>query len=150
MICKLELSVKCMKNSLPCATRNISFFSTGFDIESVDLFMSLGQECFKIPSAKSPTCRISAISVNLAKNILSSGMSTLGEIEAAIEELEQAGTPHDKITVLHCTSEYPTPMAEVNLRAMQNIRAAFGLAVGYSDHTQGMKSLLPPWLWAQQ
>ena len=66
-------------------------------------------------------------------------MSTLGEIEAAIEELEQAGTPHDKITVLHCTSEYPTPMTEVNLRAMQNIRAAFGLAVGYSDHTQGIE-----------
>ena len=66
-------------------------------------------------------------------------MATLGDIEAAIDVLEQAGTPRTSITVLHCTTEYPTPMAEVNLRAMQSIQAAFGVAVGYSDHTQGIE-----------
>jgi N,N'-diacetyllegionaminate synthase len=66
-------------------------------------------------------------------------MATLGDIESAIEVLERAGTERQKITVLHCTTEYPTPMAEVNLRAMQSIHAAFGVAVGYSDHTQGIE-----------
>jgi N,N'-diacetyllegionaminate synthase len=66
-------------------------------------------------------------------------MATLGEIEAAIDVLEQAGTPRAKLTVLQCTTEYPTPMNEVNLRAMQSIQAAFGVAVGYSDHTRGIE-----------
>jgi N,N'-diacetyllegionaminate synthase len=71
--------------------------------------------------------------------ILSTGMANLGEIEAAIEVLEEAGTPRAKLTVLHCTTEYPTPMNEVNLRAMQSIHVAFGVAVGYSDHTRGIE-----------
>ena len=113
-----------MKNSLPTVQRRNIIFSTGFDIESVDLLVSLGQECFKIPSGEITNLPYLRHIGQFGKTvILSSGMSTLGEIEAAIEELEQAGTPHDKITVLHCTSEYPTPMTEVNLRAMQNIRA---------------------------
>ena len=66
-------------------------------------------------------------------------MATMGEIEAAIDVLEKAGTPRANMTVLHCTTEYPTPMAEVNLRAMQSIHAAFGVAVGYSDHTSGIE-----------
>ena len=66
-------------------------------------------------------------------------MATLGDIEAAIDVLERAGTPRASITVLHCTTEYPTPMEDVNLRAMQSIQAAFGGAVGYSDHTQGIE-----------
>ena len=66
-------------------------------------------------------------------------MATLGEIEAAIGVLESAGTPRNHITVLHCTSEYPTPMCEVNLRAMQNIKSALGVEVGYSDHTRGIE-----------
>jgi N,N'-diacetyllegionaminate synthase len=66
-------------------------------------------------------------------------MACLGEIEAAIEVLEQAGTPHEYITILHCTTEYPTPMEEVNLRAMVTIRDAFGVSVGYSDHTPGIE-----------
>ena len=63
----------------------------------------------------------------------------MGEIEAAIEVLEQAGTPRAKLTVLHCTTEYPAPMYDVNLRAMESIRAAFGVAAGYSDHTLGIE-----------
>ncbi|EGV16353.1 N-acetylneuraminate synthase family protein [Thiocapsa marina] len=71
--------------------------------------------------------------------ILSTGMATLGEIEAAIDVLETAGTPRERITVLPCNTEYPTPMQDVNLRAMLAIRDAFGVAVGYSDHTAGIE-----------
>jgi N,N'-diacetyllegionaminate synthase len=123
-----------------CAKRNIGFFSTGFDIESIDLLLGLGQDHFKIPSGEITNLPYLRHIGQLGKNtILSTGMATLGDIEAAIDVLEQAGTPRTSITVLHCTTEYPTPMAEVNLRAMQSIQAAFGVAVGYSDHTQGIE-----------
>ena len=123
-----------------CATRDIGFFSTGFDIESVDLLVSLGQDCFKIPSGEITNLPYLRHIGRFGKTvILSTGMATLGEIEAAIDALEQAGTPRAKMTVLHCTTEYPTPMNEVNLRAMQSIHAAFGVAVGYSDHTSGIE-----------
>jgi N,N'-diacetyllegionaminate synthase len=71
--------------------------------------------------------------------IVSTGMATLSDIEAAIAVLEQAGTPRARMTVLHCTTEYPTPMEDVNLQAMQSIRAEFGVTVGYSDHTPGIE-----------
>lgn len=123
-----------------CATRNIGFFSTGFDIESVDLLASLGQDHFKIPSGEITNLPYLRHIGQLGKAvILSTGMATIGEIETAIDVLEQAGTPRAKLTVLHCTTEYPTPMSEVNLRAMQSIQSAFGVAVGYSDHTQGIE-----------
>jgi N,N'-diacetyllegionaminate synthase len=123
-----------------CAARNIGFFSTGFDVESVDLLLSLGQEHFKIPSGEITNLPYLRHIGQLSKNvILSTGMATLGDIEAAIGVLEQAGTARTQITVLHCTTEYPTPMSDVNLRAMQSIHAAFGVAVGYSDHTQGIE-----------
>jgi N,N'-diacetyllegionaminate synthase len=66
-------------------------------------------------------------------------MSTMGDIEAAIDALEAAGTPRDRITVLQCNTEYPTPPCDVNLRAMESIRTAFGVGVGYSDHTAGIE-----------
>ena len=123
-----------------CATRSIGFFSTGFDIESIDLLLGLGQDHFKIPSGEITNLPYLRHIGQLGKNtILSTGMATLGDIEAAIDVLEQAGTPRTSITVLHCTTEYPTSMAEVNLRAMQSIQVAFGVAVGYSDHTQGIE-----------
>jgi N,N'-diacetyllegionaminate synthase len=123
-----------------CATRDIGFFSTGFDTESIDLLLGLGQEHFKIPSGEITNLPYLRHIGQLGRNtILSTGMATLGEIEAAIDVLEKAGTARANITVLHCTTEYPTPMAEVNLRAMQSIQAAFGVAVGYSDHTPGIE-----------
>ena len=70
---------------------------------------------------------------------MSTGMASLGEIEAAIDVLEEAGTPREKLTVLHCTTEYPTPMNEVNLRAMTSIKTVFNVSVGYSDHTLGIE-----------
>jgi N,N'-diacetyllegionaminate synthase len=123
-----------------CAARKIGFFSSGFDIESVDLLLSLGQDQIKIPSGEITNLPYLRHIGRLGKVvILSTGMATLGEIEAAIDVLEQAGTPRASMTVLHCTTEYPTHMAEVNLRAMQSIHKAFGVAVGYSDHTPGIE-----------
>lgn len=123
-----------------CEMRNIGFLSTGFDIESIDLLSNLGIECFKIPSGEITNLPyLRHIGQLNKKIILSTGMSTLEDIELAIDILEHAGTPRAKITVLHCTTEYPTPMVDVNLRAMQSIHAALGSAVGYSDHTKGIE-----------
>lgn len=140
MLRRLELTVDMHRELIShCAKRNIGFFSTGFDIESVNLLVSLGQDHFKIPSGEITNLPYLRHIGQLGKKIiLSTGMATLGEIEAAIDILEQAGTPRANITVLHCTTEYPTPMNEVNLRAMQSIHAAFSVAVGYSDHTPGI------------
>jgi N,N'-diacetyllegionaminate synthase len=141
MLRRLELT-EAMHHELiaHCEANNIAFLSTGFDIESIDLLMRLGQECFKIPSGEITNLPYLRHIGGIGKNIiLSTGMSTLGDIEAAIDVLERSGTPRVKITVLHCTTEYPTPMNEVNLRAMQSIHKAFGTEVGYSDHTQGIE-----------
>jgi N,N'-diacetyllegionaminate synthase len=141
MLSRLELSANMHRELIAyCATRNIGFFSTGFDIESVDFLISLGINHFKIPSGEITNLPYLRHIGQFSKSvILSTGMSTMGDIEAAIDVLEQAGTARSLITVLHCTTEYPTPMAEVNLRAMQSIQAAFGVAVGYSDHTAGIE-----------
>jgi N,N'-diacetyllegionaminate synthase len=141
MLRRLELTPDMHKVLIAhCAERGIRFFSTGFDIESVDLLICLGQDHFKIPSGEITNLPYLRYIGHLRKTvILSTGMATLGEIEAAIDALEQAGTPRADMTILHCTTEYPTPMHEVNLRAMQSIRSAFGVSVGYSDHTPGIE-----------
>lgn len=141
MLRRLELTTAMHKELVAhCAVRNIGFLSTGFDIESVDFLVSLGLDHFKIPSGEITNLPYLRHVGQLGKGvILSTGMATLGEIEAAIDVLEQAGTPRTNMTVLHCTTEYPTPMDEVNLRAMQSIRTAFGVTVGCSDHTIGIE-----------
>ena len=141
MIRRLELTRE-MHEALivHCRLRGIQFFSTGFDPESIDLLAELGVDCFKIPSGEITNLPYLRHVGGYGKSvILSTGMATLGEIEAALAVLEQAGTPRDRITVLHCNTEYPTPMADVNLRAMVSIREAFRVAVGYSDHTAGIE-----------
>lgn len=123
-----------------CASRGIGFFSTGFDIESVDMLIELGLQAFKIPSGELTNLPyLRYVGRFNMPTILSTGMATMEEIGSAIHVLEQAGTTRDRITVLHCTSEYPTPMNEVNLRAMNTIRDTFGVATGYSDHTRGIE-----------
>lgn len=141
MLRRLELSAEMHTDLIAhCTARNIGFFSTGFDIESVNLLVGLGQDHFKIPSGEITNLPYLRHIGQFGKSaILSTGMATLGEIEAAIDVLEQAGTPRAQLTVLHCTTEYPTPMCEVNLRAMQSISTALGVAVGYSDHTHGIE-----------
>jgi N,N'-diacetyllegionaminate synthase len=141
MLQRLELT-EAMHHELItyCNSRQIGFFSSSFDIESIDLLARLGQEQFKIPSGEITNLPYLRHIGQLGKKIiLSTGMSTIGEIETAIDILENSGTPRNKLTILHCTTEYPTPMLEVNLRALQTIHAAFGLEVGYSDHTQGIE-----------
>ena len=120
--------------------RKIAFFSTGFDEQSVDELVQLGLTSFKVPSGEITNLPyLRHIGAYGREVILSTGMANLGEIEAAIDAIETAGTPRTNITVLHCNTEYPTPMADVNLRAMVSIRDAFGVRVGYSDHTQGIE-----------
>lgn len=123
-----------------CQARQIRFLSTAFDLGSVELLRSLGQTVWKIPSGEITNAPlIEAIGVLAQQVILSTGMATLGEIEVALCWLAGAGCPRERVTVLHCNTEYPTPYGDVNLRAMQTIGAAFGVRVGYSDHTPGFE-----------
>ena len=139
MLRRLELT-EAMHHELinHCANREIGFFSTGFDIESVNFLAGLGQELFKIPSGEITNLPFLQYIGGLRKKVLiSTGMSNMHEVAASISALELAGTPKDKITVLHCTSSYPAEMSDVNLRAMLSIQGEFGVDVGYSDHTLG-------------
>lgn len=124
-----------------CQHKGIQFLSTPFDLESIDLLNRLGLEVFKIPSGEITNLpylrKLGALKKRL---ILSTGMADLGEIEDALDVLTESGTPLEKITVLHCNTEYPTPFEDVNLGAMLTIQNAFpGIAVGYSDHTPGIE-----------
>ena len=141
MLQQLELSPQMHEQLIThCAKQGIGFFSTGFDTQSVDYLASLGAVRFKIPSGEITNLPYLRHVGGFGKPlILSTGMATLGEIEAALDALGIAGTPRSQITVLHCNTEYPTPVQDVNLLAMTRIRDAFGVAVGYSDHTAGIE-----------
>ncbi len=142
MIQKLELSREDHTVLIEeCRLKGIGFFSTAFDFQSFDLLMELGcLEQIKIPSGELTNLPLLRYMSRFSKPLmLSTGMANLGEIEAAIEAVEAAGTPRSLITVLHCTTEYPTPMEDVNLRAMVAMKRAFGVNTGYSDHTQGIE-----------
>jgi N-acetylneuraminate synthase len=117
----------------------IKFLSTAFDLESLDFLISLGVEYIKIPSGEINNFPFLRYAGSQNREILlSTGASTLQEVGDAIEILQQYGTPKNSITVLHCTSSYPAPIQEVNLRSMEAIRREFGVAIGYSDHTEGI------------
>ena len=141
MIRKLELSREIHEELIAhCKKCGVGFFSTGFDPQSVDLLAELGLDRFKIPSGEITNLPYLRHIGQYGKPvILSTGMARLGEIEAALEVLEASGTPRERVTVLHCNTEYPTPMADVNLKAMLAIRDALGVQVGYSDHTLGIE-----------
>ena len=141
MIKKLELDERAHKELIAyCKEANIMFLSTPFDLDSVDLLNELGLQIFKIPSGEITNLpylrRIGSLN---KKVILSTGMSDLKEIGDAIKILTNAGTLKENITVLHANTMYPTPMEDVNLRAMQTIQNKFDVAVGYSDHTLGIE-----------
>ena len=126
-----------------CKSKGIQFFSTGFDPESIDLLVELGLDCFKIPSGEITNLPYLRHVGQYGKSIiLSTGMATIDEIKAALDVIEQVGTPRTSITVLHCNTEYPTPMVDANLRAMLTIRETFGVNVGYSDHTLGIEAAI--------
>ena len=141
MLQKLELSesqhqeLKKFANSV-----GLEFLSTGFDIQSMEMLLALGIERIKIPSGEItnlPYLRF--IAAQQKEIILSTGMSSLTEIDKALTALIQGGANLEDITVLHCTTNYPTLMDEVNLNAMVSLGKEFNVKVGYSDHTKGIE-----------
>jgi len=141
MIKRLELDESAHHKLLAyCMLKNIIFLSTPFDHDSIDLLHQLKMNIFKIPSGEITNLPYLRHIGSLGKEvILSTGMANLEEIKDALDVLIKAGTLKECITVLHATTEYPCPIDEVNLRAMQTIAEVFGVRVGYSDHTKGIE-----------
>lgn len=141
MVRKLELSPEAHAElAAECARCGIGFFSTAFDTDSMDLLVSLGIDRIKVPSGEITNLPLLRhMASKKLPVILSTGMATMGEIEAAIAVMEEGGIPRHQITVLHCNTEYPTPMEDVNFPAMASIADAFGVDIGYSDHTLGIE-----------
>ena len=139
MIKKLELSFEDFKQlNNYCIEKNIDFLSTAFDLESIDFLESLGMNTWKIPSGEITNLPYLIKIAKLKKKvILSTGMSTMQEIEDAVNIFKKYGTTD--ITILHCTTQYPTLFEDVNLNAMLSIKEKFGYDVGYSDHTKGIE-----------
>lgn len=120
--------------------RGIRFLSTPFDQESIALLRSKGITIGKVPSGEvTNKPYLQAMALAFPRLIMSTGMCTLDEVAAALDVLLQAGAQRTNITLLHCNTEYPTPMTDVHLRAMGTLHQAFGAAVGYSDHTLGIE-----------
>lgn len=141
MLKKLELDESMHRELIAyCKEKEVKFLSTAFDLDSVDLLLSLGIDIFKVPSGEInnyPYLR--KIGGSGKPVILSTGMASLGEIEAAIDVLKGEGLVLKNLTLLHCNTEYPTQMGDVNLNAMKVMGSAFGVKYGYSDHTLGIE-----------
>ncbi|GFP77104.1 N-acetylneuraminate synthase [Clostridium fungisolvens] len=139
MLKKLELDYNMHLELIKyCEERKVKFLSSPFDLESIELLDSLGIDIFKIPSGEIENTPYLKRIARLNKEvILSTGMCNLADIEFALDILKNNGA--QKVSVLHCNTEYPTPMEDVNLRAMLTIRDAFKVEVGYSDHTNGLE-----------
>ena len=141
MVKKLELDMNEHREIMSyCNQKGIMFFSTPFDLESVDMLNVLGLGVFKIASGEITNLKLLEKIGSLNREIiLSTGMADLTEIKDALTVLNEAGTPRERITILHCNTEYPTSMEDVNLLAMQTINKTFNTKVGYSDHTTGVE-----------
>ena len=141
MLKKLELSPQLHYELVSyCNEKGINFFSTAFDLDSVDFLASLHLGLWKIPSGEITNYPyLRKIASYKEPVILSTGMSTFDEIADAISVLIKFGVSKEQITILHCNTEYPTPMKDVNLKAMHTIGEKFSVNVGYSDHTQGIE-----------
>lgn len=141
MLKKLELSHENHELLIDyCKQKNIQFFSTAFDLDSLQYLKEIGLDFVKIPSGEItnlPYLRKAAQLFN--KVILSTGMCTMEDIEAAINVFLAENISKENITILHCNTEYPTPMNDVNLTAMLSIQQEFGTDIGYSDHTLGIE-----------
>lgn len=139
MVRNLELSFEDFRAlKAHCQRAGIGFLSTPFDIESAEFLFSLGVDAIKIPSGEITNLPLLEVLATLPNPfLLSTGMSTLTEIEDAVAVLQKNGPK--AITLLHCNTQYPTPMNDVNLRAMQTLKAHFGFPVGLSDHSQGIE-----------
>ena len=139
MLRKLELTVQMHKELIQyCKKKSILFLSTPFDIESIKLLADLDMPIFKVPSGEITNLPyLREIAKQKRKIILSTGMSTLDEVKKAVNVLKEYG--EEDITLLHCNTQYPTPISDVNLLAMVTMQRELGLPVGYSDHTQGIE-----------
>ena len=123
-----------------CREKGIGFMSTPFDLVSIDTLAPLGMDYWKIPSGEITNLPyLRKIASKGGRVILSTGMSTLDEVARAVEILEKGGIPRADISLLHCNTQYPTPMDDVNLRAMETLRSLGCGRVGYSDHTVGIE-----------
>lgn len=141
MLKKLELSPDQHDQLIEyCDTKGIKFFSTAFDMDSIDFLHSLNIGLWKIPSGEITNYPyIKKIAQYGESVILSTGMCDMQDVENAVSILLKWGTKKENITILHCNTEYPTPYQDVNLKAMESIRQKFGVEVGYSDHTKGIE-----------
>lgn len=141
MLKKLELSPYQHEELLAyCKKKNVSFFSTAFDMDSLEYLYKIGIEIVKIPSGEITNLPYLKMAASLFKEvIISTGMSTLEEISDALNVFLEYDISKENITILHCNTEYPTPMQDVNLKAMLSIKNKFGVKVGYSDHTLGIE-----------
>lgn len=141
MIKKLELDRVAHEELIGyCSQKNIQFLSTPFDHNSIDLLDKLNIPLFKIPSGEITNLPYLRHIGKMGKPIImSSGMSTLDEVHNALNILIESGAEKEQITILHCNTEYPTPMKDVNLKAMLAIRDELGVNIGYSDHTLGIE-----------
>lgn len=139
MLKKLELTPQMHRELIEhCLKKNIMFLSTPFDLESIKLLSELGMQIYKIPSGEITNLPyLREIAKQQKKIILSTGMSSMDEVKAAVNVLKNNGT--EELTLLHCNTQYPTPISDVNLLAMVKMREETGLPVGYSDHTQGIE-----------
>lgn len=141
MLQKLELSQEQHAQLIAyCRKKNIQFFSTAFDLDSLEYLYEVGLKMVKIPSGEITNLPYLRKAACLFRQvILSTGMTTLSEIKDAVSVFTDAGIPKENITILHCNTEYPTPMDDVNLKAMLHIQEVFATEVGYSDHTLGIE-----------
>ena len=140
MLKRLELDKDALAELINyCKKKKITFLSSPFDLESIKLLVELGLRIFKIPSGEITNLPYLKKIGSLNKRvIISTGMASLNEIRTALDVLLRSGTRKNNITILHCNTAYPTPMQDVNLRAMLTIKDRFDIAVGYSDHTLGV------------
>ncbi|WMN10913.1 N-acetylneuraminate synthase [Marivirga salinae] len=141
MVKKLELSFEqFLEIKKYCDKKNIGFVSTGFDIPSLDFLETLNPTFYKIPSGEITNKPYLQHIAKIKKAIvLSTGMADMQEIKVALNILIEAGLDKSKLTVLHCNTEYPTPMSDVNLKAMLHIKEELDVGIGYSDHTLGIE-----------
>ena len=141
MLKKLELSQAVHQELIDyCAQKGVQFLSTGFDFESLEFLAGLGITIAKIPSGEITNLPyLRKVATLFPEVILSTGMANITEIKDAVKVLTDNGVNKDKITVLHCNTEYPTPMEDVNLKAMLHIQRELGVPIGYSDHTLGIE-----------
>lgn len=141
MLQKLELSKEAHLELIGyCETKGIKFLSTGFDLESLDFLNDLGIPLFKVPSGEITNLPYLRKIGSFGKPvIISTGMADIQEIEDALNVILKEGIDQKNVTILHCNTEYPTPMQDVNLKAMTTIGDTFNVNIGYSDHTLGIE-----------